>query len=64
MLTGSLLRVKSDRLITWNRRTLYTNTLISEIDVEVSIGDSKISILSYADDIVLLSDSPYGIQQQ
>ena len=28
------------------------------------IGESKISILLYADDIVLLSDSPYGIQQQ
>ena len=30
----------------------------------MSIGDSKISILLYEDDIVLLSDSPSGIQQQ
>ena len=58
--------------------TLYINDLIpviNELDVGVSTGDSKISILSeislhlfpillYADDIVLLSDSPYGIQQQ
>ena len=47
--------------------TLYINDLIpviNELDVRVSIGDSKISILLYADDIVLLSDSPYGIQQQ
>ena len=38
--------------------------VINELDVGVSIGDSKISILLYADDIVLLSESPYGIQQQ
>ena len=47
--------------------TLYINDLIpviNELDVGVSIGDSKISILLYADDIVLLYDSPYGIQQQ
>ena len=47
--------------------TLYINDLIpviNELDVGVSIGDSEISILLYADDIVLLSDSPSGIQQQ
>ena len=46
--------------------TLYINDhipVINELDVGVSIGDSKMSILLYADDIVLLSDSPYGIQQ-
>ena len=46
---------------------LYINDLIpviNELDVGVSIGDTKISILLYADDIVLLSDSPYGKQQQ
>ena len=47
--------------------TLYINDLIpviNELDVGVSICDSKVSILLYADDIVLLSDSPYGVQQQ
>lgn len=47
--------------------SIYINDLIplvNGLEAGVMVGNTRISILLYADDIVLVSDSPYGLQSQ